>query len=563
MKAPLQTGSQVVTPPESGRDDGEFADNRDGLLVRPAAAIREFARFCAQHRLWTAMMVVFIAVWTIELFWLQAVTLVFPNNTGPRYAMWAPKFRFALDLLFVATLSLALRRRWLIVAAIGSFFAYLGLLTYFKYFLKPLSLLTIMTNWREGLAVGGFAWDMFPRGAAAVLLVVLVIKLAALIISSKSSLPRRCAWTMAALVFVGYAALWSVVGYLDPLRHIQTTRGVGRLGHIRGYLGPWFAEWYYLRGDDLLNEVLKRRKTVYDRLTPREANIPLHKRLVIMQVESLDTNILDYKVGDVEVTPFLNQLRRESMYYRVRAMHWQGNIERYPYSDTTPQLLASCGYDVFSFHGNSGDFYQRRDAYEKMGFTDIYFRRELEEHFALPAERWGIQDEEVLRISAHELREATRPTCHFVITYTTHTPYTQLPRDRNEIYPNPQTTAERYLNSMRYFDNCLRDYVTALGSGTTLFLYSDHPTELFDGYTSDRDIRRGLEFIPCLIYDSDRNLRTLQRTRDDAISTDGSLNLVDVANYLRNQVKRNCDRATDSNSTPVQPPQDDVTDAQP
>ena len=116
---------------------------------------------------------------------------------------------------------------------------------------------------------------------------------------------------------------------------------------------------------------------------------------------------------------------------------------------------------------------------------------------------------------------------------------------------------------MRYFDNCLRDYVTALGSGTTLFLYSDHPTELFDGYTSDRDIRRGLEFIPCLIYDSDQNLRTLQRTRNDAISTDGSLNLVDVANYLRNQVKRNCDRATDSNSTPVQPPQDDVTDAQP
>jgi hypothetical protein len=265
-------------------------------------------------------------------------------------------------------------------------------------------------------------------------------------------------------------------------------------------------------------------------------------------------------------------------------MHWQGsadadfaalngvagstrantyNIEHYPYSNTTPQLLASCGYDVFSFHGNSGDFYQRRDAYEKMGFTDIYFRRELEERFALPTERWGIQDEEVLRLSAHELRQATDPTCHFVITYTTHTPYTQLPRDGNELYPNPQNTAERYLNSMRYFDNCLRDYVTALGSGTTLFLYSDHPTEEFDGYVSDRDTSRGMEFIPCLIYDSDQNLSKLQKTRDDRRSKDGSLNLVDVVNYLRNQVKRNCDEAHENTSPPAQPPQEDVTEAQP
>jgi hypothetical protein len=388
-------------------------------------------------------------------------------------------------------------------------------------------------------------------------------------VSAKSSLPRNCAWTLALLVFTGYVLLWSIAGYFDPLRRIQTTRGVGRLGHIRGYLGPWFAEWYYLRGDDLLNEVVDRRNMIYDRLTPREVAIPLHKRLVILQVESLDTNILDYKINGVEVTPFLNQLRRESMYYRVRAMHWQGsadadfaalngvagstrantyNIERYPYRDTTPQLLASCGYDVFSFHGNSGDFYQRQDAYKKMGFTDIYFRRELEERFALPAQRWGIQDEDVLRISAQELRQATDPTCHFVITYTTHTPYTQLPADRNELFPKPQTTAERYFNSMRYFDHCLRDYVTALGSHTTLLLYSDHPTEDFDGYVCDRDTSRGLEFIPCLIYDTDQNLAELQKTRSEAMSTDGSLNLVDVINYLRNQVKRNCSPSGDGES---------------
>ncbi len=545
--------------------------------IRPGTALRELAQFCARERLWAAMMLVFVFVWTIELYWLQAVTLVFPNDTGPRYALWAPKIRFVLDLLFVTALTLSLRRRWLFFAAIGSSVAYLGLLTYFKYFLKPLSLLTIMTNWREGLQVGGFAWDMYPRGAAALLLAALAIKLSALVLSRKASLPRPCAWTVAAMVFAGYLALQAVVGFVDPLRYIQTTRGVGRLGHIRGYLGPWFAEWYYLRGDELLNEVLERRKISYDRLTPIEADIPLHKRLVIMQVESFDTNILDYKVGNVEVTPFLNQLRRESMYYRVRAMHWQGSadadfaalngaagsarantysIEHVPYDDTTPQLLADCGYAVYSFHGNDGNFYQRRDAYEQMGFTEIYFRRELEEEFALPADRLGVQDHDVLRLSAQLLRNTTQPTCHFVITLTTHTPYTQLPPGAHEIYPAPRSTAEHYINNMRYFDNCLRDYVTALGRGATIMLYADHPSEDFAGFDSDRDTSRGLEFIPCMIFDTDRDLSRVQETRGDPISTDGSLNLVDVVNYLRAQVERDCaaTRRAAGEATVVEPP---------
>ncbi|MEX2113436.1 MAG: LTA synthase family protein [Pirellulales bacterium] len=557
----LQVTSTLPAKPDNLPDTATRPAAARRRAIRAADALRELAQFCAREPLWTGMMLVFIGVWTIELYWLQAVTLVYPNDTGARYAYWAPKIRLALDLLFITTLTLSLRRRWLFVAAIGSSLAYLGLLTYFKYFLKPLSLLTIMTNWREGLKVGGFAWDMYPRGAAALLLGALVVKLSALVLSRKASLPRPCAWTVAALVFAGYMSLLAVAGFVDPLRFIQTTRGVGRLGHIRGYLGPWFAEWYYLRGDELLNEVLEKRKINYDRLTPIEVDIPLHRRLVIMQVESLDTNILDYKVGDIEVTPFLNQLRRDSMYYRVRAMHWQGSadadfaalngvagsarantysIKHVPYANTTPQLLANCGYAICSFHGNSGDFYERRDAYEQMGFTEIYFRRELEEKFALPAERWGIQDQEVLRLSAHLLRQSTAPTCHFLITYTTHTPYMQLPAGEREIYPRPETAAQRYLNNMRYFDNCLRDYVTALGRGATVMLYADHPAEAFEGYESDRDTSRGLEFIPCMIYDTDQDLSLVQKTRDDPISTDGSLNLVDVVNYLRTQVKRNC-----------------------
>ena len=527
------------------------------LLARAWSLWREFFTFCARHPVWTICMTVFILTWTIELFIVQGYTLVFPNSGGARWAFWAPKIRLALDLLFISTLSIFLRRRWLVVIVIGAFFVYLGLIAYFEYFRKPLSSLIILANWWEGLQV--LELDVFPRLPALLLLAALAIKLAALGMSRKASLPRPSARLVGAVLLAGYVSLSSVAIYLDPLYAILTTRGVGRLGHIRGYLGPWFAEWYYLRDDELLQRALDNRDRVYDRITPLEADLSVHEQLVIIQAESLDTNIFGHQVNGVEVTPFLNSLQEKSMFFRVRAIHNNGSsdadfavlngvigspdkntyvIPDYPYKGTTPQILADCGFEVYSFHGNSGEFYSRRGAYEKMGFTGLRFLEEFLADYGLTEGRWGIDDEEVLRISAQELHAATAPTCHFVITMTTHTPFTLLHKSEMEIYPNPTSMGERYINNMRYLDNCLREYITSLGGGTTVMIYADHPTQAFDGFTGDHDLDRGLECVPCLIYDSDQDLSKLQTTRDDPRASDGSWNLVDVANYLRGQIKR-------------------------
>ena len=191
---------------------------------------------------------------------------------------------------------------------------------------------------------------------------------------------------------------------------------------------------------------------------------------MILQAESFDYNILGYKVDGVPVTPFLNGLRSQSMFYRVRALHNLGSadadfvavagvagslhqntylIPGYPYENTTPQMLARCGYESYCFHGNSGEFYSRRPAFEKAGFSGLYFREELEGRYGLLADRWGVADSEVLRFSALKLRESTGPTCHFVITLTTHTPYTLLPRDQCEIFRQPRNSFEHYINNMR------------------------------------------------------------------------------------------------------------------
>ncbi|HEV3136488.1 MAG TPA: sulfatase-like hydrolase/transferase, partial [Pirellulales bacterium] len=113
--------------------------------------------------------------------------------------------------------------------------------------------------------------------------------------------------------------------------------------------------------------------------------------------------------------------------------------------------------------------------------------------------------------------------------------------DEKEIFPDARTTYQNYMNNMRYLDNCVRDYVTSLGRDTTVMIYADHPTEVGDeDFTPDRDRSDARQFIPCFIYDTDQDLSQVQKTRNDPMSRDGSLSLVDMINYLRGQVKRAC-----------------------
>jgi hypothetical protein len=95
--------------------------------------------------------------------------------------------------------------------------------------------------------------------------------------------------------------------------------------------------------------------------------------------------------------------------------------------------------------------------------------------------------------------------------------------------------AQHYLNNMRYLDNQLRDYIGSLSSATVV-IYSDHPADQAMAPEFTPDIRGAREFVPCLIYDTDTDLAAVQRSRDQPLAEDGSLTLLDICTYLRNQV---------------------------
>lgn len=503
-------------------------------------------------------MATFTLLWTMELFLVQTATLIPAQEIGPRLAVWGPRIRFVLDLLFASTLTMLLPRVALVVVSMGAFAIHLGLLTYFAFFQRPISSLTIFSNWWEGVQLSGFAANLFPRQSLVVLLGILAFKVVLLFAAKRRPMPWRLRWPVVVTFAFGYIALTCIATYLDVLYEVKSTRGVGRLGYTHGYAQVWAAEIWYLWGNPDINKPFEPT----DRLSADEANIPIQDHIVIIQAESLDYNVLGLKVNGQEVTPFLNRLRSRAMFYKVRAVHNQGSadadfvtingaagsphmiaykIPELQFYQPLPEYLAQYGYETSLFHGNTGRFYNRRESLERLNFRELNFLEDLTSKYRLKPAEFGIRDSDVLALSAMQLHhQRDRQICHFIITVTTHTPYRFLRQSDEVLFPQPANNVERYLNNMRYLDDCLRNYVESLDVPTTVMIYADHPTErentsdIFHPARTYQPLNH--EYIPVFIFDTSDDLAARQRTRAKSISTDGRLNLVDMTTYFRKQV---------------------------
>jgi phosphoglycerol transferase MdoB-like AlkP superfamily enzyme len=128
----------------------------------------------------------------------------------------------------------------------------------------------------------------------------------------------------------------------------------------------------------------------------------------------------------------------------------------------------------------------------------------------------------------------------FAITLDTHVPFRQLEASEMKVFPNPESDAERFLNAANYLDGCLKRFVEQMPAGTTLMLYGDHTPSLEGaGYRSD--VVNGKHYVRCLIYQKGANLAEQQQTRNSAIASDGSLNLLDVLSYVRGSIEHRGD----------------------
>jgi lipoteichoic acid synthase len=160
----------------------------------------------------------------------------------------------------------------------------------------------------------------------------------------------------------------------------------------------------------------------------------MHPNILVIQVESLDANIIDYTYKKEYVTPWLHELSGQSIYFPyAMSYHLAGSssdcdfstlnsvepfvnypaikIRNYNYSNCILKQLTAGGYTTAAFHGNRGSYFNRNIAFKKMGFQKFYDIAEM----GLPEVGWGSPDEAVFDFVTSRMAQQRQPfflLCH-------------------------------------------------------------------------------------------------------------------------------------------------------
>ena len=251
---------------------------------------------------------------------------------------------------------------------------------------------------------------------------------------------------------------------------------------------------------------------------------------ILIQVESLDANIVNQTYKGLYVTPFLHSLTTESIYYPYALSYHKGGgtsdsefsvlnsmeplncypalkLSNYSYPNSVAACMKEASYTTLAFHGNTGSFYNRDVAYPKLGFANFYDMDKM----GLPEIGWGVPDHEVFNFAFERLGAATGPFFASIITMTSHEPYDSARNYySNSLYDNMEKgMLKEYYNAMSYVDQSLQEFigkVTASFKNTYIIIYGDHTPGIHSpGYSQAAFMLEGryFEFVPVMILTPD------------------------------------------------------------
>lgn len=491
-------------------------------------------------------------IWALMVFWVQQVTTTSTMWKEPSMLFKDYVLRFLIDWS-AATVVLSLFS----VRVVGVLFALnlwmaAAVLSYFVNFQRALSWLTIRNQSGEGAAVFLVALE----DASPYLGVLVPLSLGLLYVYSRMKprfgAQRRLAklgalvWLM---VFLGMAFDHK------PLSRLERFELADGIAHSYGYAVTWAAESYYVDLEGVTEHALEQLEVPTDRLKEKVAPVALGDRIAVVQVESLDDAIMNFKIDGDEVTPRLNNLARKGTYLRVQAPKVNGScdsdfallfgappsqrmapyrIPQFPFSRSLSNVLHSRGYRTSFYHGVTGNFFERRSAFQQMDFDRLAFREELISKLGLEDPEWTLKDEVLFEAAASE-RQNPDKFFEFVITGTSHTPFRfDLGEFGRRFFPEEDDRERSYFGTMHYVDHVIGKYVDGLPTDTVVIIYGDHFSRVEDeelGYRSQLVHEFGI--VPALLFKKTETGVLPLFEIDSRTARSARLRLIDVTSYLR------------------------------
>ena len=279
------------------------------------------------------------------------------------------------------------------------------------------------------------------------------------------------------------------------------------------------------------DQAKKTFKDYFKDVKPHEeneyTNIFEGKNVIVIHGESLQTNLMSLKFNGQEVTPNLNDLADEGMFFsnfyspvsvgtssdaelmfNTSLLPTKSGTAFVSYSNRTyngiPKLLGEKGYYTFSMHGNNADFWNRRNMHKSLGYDRFYSKTDYnvteENTIGL-----GISDKAFFEQSVNKLVKINKKHDKWygmMMMLSNHTPfsetdkYGEFPVDIKETVTNPDGTTEEvtypymegtklgnYFKSAHYADSAIGELIDRLDEeglleNTIIVIYGDHDAKL-------------------------------------------------------------------------------------
>lgn len=261
----------------------------------------------------------------------------------------------------------------------------------------------------------------------------------------------------------------------------------------------------------------------YKKENNKYTNLFKGKNVIVIHGESLQGFTMNLSFNGKEVTPNLNKLTKEGIYFNnFYSQESVGNSSDSEFTSLTSLLPSSSGtvfmnyfnrdyetilkllkekdYYTFSMHANNGSAWNRNITYEYLGYDDFYYYTkdyELDEIIGL-----GLSDKSFFRQSVDIIKNISKEHKNFygtLVMLTNHTPFSDVDSldylvdlETDDLDENGNTInipflegtkLGNYLKTVNYADSAIGYLIELLDSeglldNTVIVLYGDHDAKL-------------------------------------------------------------------------------------
>lgn len=230
--------------------------------------------------------------------------------------------------------------------------------------------------------------------------------------------------------------------------------------------------------------------------------IAQEKNIILISMESIQSFVINKQVNGEEITPFLNNLIKDSYYFEnfyhqtsqgktsdseflvdnslfgknSGAVFFTHSGNEY---NALPEILKNKGYYTSVMHANNKSFWNRDLMYNALGYDHFFdiASYEVNEENSIG---WGLKDAAFFEQSIAHLQSQPTPFFTKFITLTNHFPFELSEEDQfiDQLDTNSRTL-NRYVTTVRYMDYAIEVFFERLKAeglyeNTIFILYGDH-----------------------------------------------------------------------------------------